>query len=195
MALLSWIAEGLSSTEINKRAAASKSPFSVSPQQVDYYRKTRESQLKAIASISEDKALTEGFALTEHRVYKLSLLAALMEQDIMGGVLWTSQVKGLGGAENFQIVEYEEFNAAEVKEYRGVLDDIASETGGRVKNVDVKSDGKAIRVIDDIQYDRSLAALSAAAAERTGIHNPDAAKESPVDTAEPPAMAGADQSG
>jgi len=114
----------------------------VSRSQVDYYRKTRATDLKAIISISEKNALTEGFAIKEHRVYKLSLLASLMEKDLFGGILWTNQVKGIGGAENFEAVEYEEFNKAEVDAYRGVLDDIASELGQRkqstnVLNVDV----------------------------------------------------------
>lgn len=185
IALLSWIAEGLSTGEIRNRAAAHKAPFTVSDSQIEYYRKTRNAQISAIKSISEDKALTEGFAVAQHRVYKLSLLAALMEQDLLSGVLWTNQVKGIGGAENFEVVEYEEFNAAEVKEYRGVLDDIAAETGGRVKNVDVKSDGKALQSkIDDTQYDRAISALAAAAAEREGVHPADTKPDGAVDTAE-----------
>lgn len=122
----------MSSSEIDTRAAAFDPPFSVTRQQVQYYKSTRDLQLKAIKEIDEKTALTSGYATKEHRVYKLSLLAALMEKDIMGGILWTNQVKGIGGAENFEVVEYEEFNKAEVDAYRGVLDDIAAELGGRV---------------------------------------------------------------
>lgn len=113
--------------------------------QVDYYRRTRALDLKTIAAISEKTAMTEGFALKEHRVYKLSLLAALMEQDLLSGILWTHEIKGVGAGPAAEIVEYEEFNKAEVDAYRGVLDDIAAETGGRIKNVDVKSDGKQLK--------------------------------------------------
>ena len=132
------VAEGLQTDEINERAANFKPPFSVSRQQVDYYRDTREQDIKAIRSISEKNALIEGFALKEHRVYKLSLLAALMEKDLFGGFLWLDQVKGVGSGDIAEIVDYEEFNASEVVQYRGVLDDIAKETGGRVQKTEAE---------------------------------------------------------
>lgn len=135
LALLEWIAEGLSSTEIDAKAAEFTPPFSVTRQQVQYYKSTRDLQLKAIKEIDEKTALTEGYAVKEHRVYKLSLLAALMERDLLGGIIWTNQVKGIGGAENFEVIEYEEFNKAEIDAYRGVLEDIAAETGGRSKSL------------------------------------------------------------
>lgn len=135
-AVLTWIAEGLRSDEINQRAAQFKEPFQIDRRQVDYYRRTRKADLDAIKQISEKTALVEGYALKEHRVYKLSLLAALMEKDIMGGFLWTDQVKGVGSGDIAEIVDYEEFNSAEVIQYRGVLDDIARETGGRVQKQD-----------------------------------------------------------
>lgn len=130
-ALLEWIAEGLQSDEINERAAQFDPPFSVDRQQVDYYRKSRRIDLEAIARIDEQSALVSGYARKEHRVYKLSLLAALMEKDLFGGLLWTDDVKGVGSGEIAQIVEFEQFNSAEVAAYRGVLDDIAKEMGDR----------------------------------------------------------------
>jgi hypothetical protein len=39
------------------------------------------------------------------------------------------------------VVDYDQFNGAEVQQYRGVLEDIAAETGGRVKNVDLNAKG------------------------------------------------------
>lgn len=129
--MLQWIAEGLLSGEINSRAANFSPPFHVDRQQVDYYRDTRKLSLDAIRKIGEDKALTEGYAKKEHRVYKLSLLASLLERDLFGGFLWLDQVKGVGSGDIAEIVDYEEFNASEVTQYRGVLDDIAREMGGR----------------------------------------------------------------
>jgi len=79
--VLEWVAAGLQTDEINSRASEFSPPFNVSRQQVDYYRQTRELDLRAIRSISERTSLTEGYALKEHRVYKLSILAALMEKD------------------------------------------------------------------------------------------------------------------
>ena len=112
---------------------------------MQYYKSTREMQLKAIKQIDEKTAMTEGYALKDHRVYKLSLLAALLEKDILGGVLWMNDVKGVGAGPAAEVVEFEYFNKAEVEAYRGVLDDIAAEVGGRIKNVDVKSNGEKLQ--------------------------------------------------
>lgn len=146
-ATLAWIAEGLQTDEINDRAASFEPPFSVLRQQVDYYRKTRKQDINAIKSVDELHALTTGLALKGNRVAKLQQLAALMERDLFGGFLWTEEVKGVGSGDIAQIVDYEEFNAAEVTQYRGVLDDIAKETGGRVQRQDVTSGGKVIEVV------------------------------------------------
>jgi hypothetical protein len=132
-ALLGWVAEGLETSEINKRAAAFEPPFRVSPAQVDYYRKTRKVNLQEIAQSGEYDALKTGLALKEERVKRLTLLAALMEEDLFNGVLWTSDVKMIGTGEFQERVEFEEFNASEVQQYRGVLDDIAKEVSGRVQ--------------------------------------------------------------
>lgn len=146
-AVLSWVAEGLRTDEINSRASEFDPSFSVSRQQIDYYRKTRKVELDTIASISESKALVEGYALKEHRVYKLSLLAALMEKDLLGGFLWTDDVKGVGTGDIAEIVDYEEFNSGEVIQYRGVLDDIAKEMGARSQNFNIK--GRLLHGIGD----------------------------------------------
>ncbi len=134
--LLEWISEGLQSDEINHRAMAFEPSFSVSKQLVDYYRATRQKSLAAMQATAEHTALTAGLALKAVRVHRLQQLAALMEKDLFGGFLWTDQVKSLGSGEFMEIVDYEEFNTAEVQQYRGVLDDIAKEVGDR-KNVNV----------------------------------------------------------
>jgi hypothetical protein len=135
-AVLSWIAEGLSSGEINIRASTFNPPLQVTRQNVDKYRKTRAVDIKAISKVDETNALTQGYALKEHRVLKLSQLAELLAVDIFGGFLWTEQVKGVGAGTAAEVVDYDEFNKAEVEAYRGVLDDIASETGGRIKRIE-----------------------------------------------------------
>jgi len=135
-AVLKWIAEGARTDEINAKAKDFKPPFHVDRQQVDYYRKTRRVDLLAIKKVSEEKALIEGFALKEHRVYKLSILAALFEKDLFGGFLWVEDVKGVGTGDAAEVVDFERFNSAEVMQYRGVLDDIAKEVGGRKVDID-----------------------------------------------------------
>ena len=153
-ALLSWIAEGLQSDEINARAAEHDPSFSVSRQQVDYYRKTRQADIGTITRVAEMDALTQGLALKEVRVAKLQQLAALMERDLFGGFMWTDQVKSIGSGDSQQVVEYEEFNGAEVAAYRGVLDDIAKEVGGRVEKHDTTLNGR-LRL--DHTFDAALA--------------------------------------
>jgi hypothetical protein len=133
LALLTWVAEGLSTLEINERASKFSPAFAVSKQQVDYYRKTRQVQLQVIQSIDESKALTEGYASKEHRVYKLSLVAALLEKDILGGMIWVSDVKGVGAGPAAEVVSYDYFNKAEIEAYRELLADIAAEMGDRSK--------------------------------------------------------------
>lgn len=135
--LLKWVAAGLETGEINGKAGEFDPPFRVSRAQVDYYRKTRKVDLKELLGSEQYDALTTGLALKEERVKRLTLLAALMEEDLFGGVLWTEDVKMIGSGPFQERVEFEEFNAAEVAQYRGVLDDIAKEVSGRVQHQEV----------------------------------------------------------
>lgn len=183
--MIAAVAEGLQTDEINERAAKFKPPFSVSRQQVDYYRDTREQDIKAIRAIDEKSALVEGYALKEHRVYKLSMLAALMERDLFGGFLWTDQVKGVGTGDIAQIVDYEEFNAGEVVQYRGVLDDIAKETGGRVQKIaPTNPDGNEPYTDKEAneRYDRAVSSFADAVGEI--LSRKSAEQDGEVDTAE-----------
>lgn len=130
-AVIAWVAEGLESDEINERAKKFKPPFEVSRQQVDWYRGTRDADISAIRAAGEFEALTQGFALKENRVKALQTIANMMYRDITNGFLWLDQVKALGAGDNMEVVDYEEFNTAEVKEFRAALDDIAKELGHR----------------------------------------------------------------
>ena len=148
-AVIKWIAEGVQSDEINERAAIFDPPFDVSRQQVDYYRKTRDTAIKALRAAGEQEALTEGLALRSERVRRLKQLAALLENDLFGGFLWLDQVKGVGSGDIATLVDYEEFNAGEVIQYRGVLDDIAKEVGHRVQKQEITgADGGPIVVVN-----------------------------------------------
>lgn len=129
--LLEWVAAGLETGEINLKAGELNPPFSVSRAQVDYYRKTRKVDLQEMLKDEQFDALTSGLAQKAERVKRLQLLAALMEEDLFGGVLWNEDVKMIGSGEYQERVEFERFNSAEVDQYRGVLDDIAKEMGDR----------------------------------------------------------------
>lgn len=130
-AVIAWIAEGLETDEINERAAKSKPPFEVSRQQVDFYRDTRKADLESLKRSGEFNALVDGLATKAERVSRLQQLADLMWRDLTKGFLWVDQVKALGSGDNMEIVDYEEFNTSEVREFRATLDDIAKEMGHR----------------------------------------------------------------
>ncbi len=142
-AVLRWLVEGLQSDEINDRAATFIPPFVISPRQATYYRKTRNADIQALVAAGEQDALLEGLALKAERVIKLKQLAALLERDLFGGFLWVEDVKSVGSGLTAEVVDFEKFNSAEVKEYRATLDDIAKEVGHRVtkQEVDTKHSG------------------------------------------------------
>lgn len=151
--LLKWVAEGLETDEINKRAGELDPPFRVSRAQVDYYRKTRRVSLGELVQEGEYDALKTGLALKEERVKRLALLAAMMEEDLFGGVLWTQDVKMIGAGAYQERVEFELFNASEVQQYRGVLDDIAKETNGRIQRSEITgADGGAMKHVLEVVY-------------------------------------------
>ena len=163
--VLQWIAEGLNSTEINERASQEKPAFSIDRRRVDYYRKTRKIDMEAILSIDEKNALTTGLAVKENRVAALQKLAQLMGKDLFGGFLWTEETKGVGSGPAAEIIDYDEFNAAEVAQFRGVLDDIAKEMGGRVQKTELTGkDGEAIKTTDE-GHSRAISKLADAIGE------------------------------
>lgn len=169
-AVIAWIAEGLETGEINERAAKFKPAFEVTPALVDYYRKTREADLKTLQMSSTFDALSSGLAIKNERVRRLQQLADLMWKDITGGFLWLDQVKALGSGEYMETYDYEEFNTAEVKEFRGVLDDIAKELGQRKTVVELGwRDEAKLRGYDPDQLYRDMVnAARARTASRLG---------------------------
>ena len=134
--VLELVAAGAKTDEINAAGAVFDPPFVVSREQVYKYRKTRKVELQAILKVDEKNALTTGLSLRENRIIKLQQLAELMGRDLFGGFLWTEELKGVGSGEAAEVVEYDQFNTAEVAQYRGVLEDIAAETGGRKQTVE-----------------------------------------------------------
>jgi hypothetical protein len=136
VALLGWISEGLDSKEINDKAAVFSQPFTVSRQQVDYYRKTRHAKFNKLKEEYENKGLNEGLARVAVRVTKLKELAALLEKDLFNqDLIWLSDKKGVGTGTVAEIYDFEKFNKSEVDAYRDVLNDIAIEVGDRVTKI------------------------------------------------------------
>ena len=139
--MLQWVAEGLQSDEINERAAVFNPPFTIGRATITHYRKTRKTDIETIIAQDEHDALSSGLALRAERVKKLKALALRLERDLFTDVeddyVWTDQVKSIGSGGTYEIVEYEEFNKAEIDAYRGLLDDIAKEMGDRKTQADI----------------------------------------------------------
>jgi hypothetical protein len=141
-ALLEWMAEGLTTKEINDRSLKFVPPFEVSSQLVYQYRIDYGEPLQELMSRNEMAALRTGLAVKANRLEKLQRLAALLEEDLLTKMLtWTEDKKMVGN----ETVTFKQFNAAEIKELRGLLDDIAKETGGRVLKADITSGGQPIK--------------------------------------------------
>lgn len=109
-------------------------------------------RLKRLAQEQSDRIAAEmevrrreimgaGLALDFERVAVLGDLARSLLDDYQ---LWVDDVKL---AANGDQVAVKRFNDAELRELRGLLDDLAKETGGRRKSVDVTSGGEALPVI------------------------------------------------
>lgn len=99
-----------------------------------------------------EEMLKSGLALDYERVSELKklyelLLSQLMEQG-NGGVLhnlWVPDVKQIGSGEYSERVDIEHYNSSLISDIRGLLDDLAKETGGRVKKSELSgADGSAI---------------------------------------------------
>lgn len=98
-----------------------------------------------------------GFGLAHERVRALKTLAesllAELTADGDANRRWIKEPKGIGGGDNFKEIEVERFNSQEVEQLRGLLDDIAKETGGRVTKAEttLKGDSRSpIRIINPI---------------------------------------------
>lgn len=95
-----------------------------------------------------------GLALDYERVRRLLRLAdfleaQLYEQGEAGEFhnVWLPDVKAIGSGEFAERVDIERFNGSLLAEYRAVLDDIAKETGGRIKKTDITSGGEIIKPV------------------------------------------------
>ena len=140
--VIEWVAEGLDTPEINDRASTFGEPFSVSRAQVDYYRRSRQVDIEEIRKNGEHEALNTGLAKRSERVTKLKDLADELYNNLMvKGLTWTEDVKGVGSGIAAMIVDYLEFNKAEIDAFRGLLDDIAKELGHRVQKQEITGEG------------------------------------------------------
>ena len=130
--LLAWIAEGLPARRINDLAISFEEPFQISPQRVARYRRAATSMVGYLTQDQEIQALKKGFAIKANRIAALQELAEVLREDLFQRhFIWLERLRAVGGAGNFHEFLEEEFNAPEIKEYRGALEDIAKEVGQR----------------------------------------------------------------
>lgn len=84
--------------------------------------------------------LEEGYAQPHKRIEALKALAGALFEELTRETerrLWVKDVKQIGQGDAAERVDIERFNAAEVEQFRGALDDIAKETGGRVNKTEL----------------------------------------------------------
>jgi len=130
-----WVVQGLSTSEINKLAEKCDPPFTVARQQVSDYKKRYTPVVKAMIEAKQSSPLKEGLAIKENRIALLQQLADAMRRDLIDNdKTWiVERVVTVGN----QPVEIEGFNHQEMNQMRGVLDDLAKETGGRTINANL----------------------------------------------------------
>ncbi|MGH2351924.1 MAG: hypothetical protein ACRDI2_12915 [Chloroflexota bacterium] len=119
--------------------------------------------------------MAEGFGLAHERVKALKVLAsALLEELLDGGRLWVTDTKGVGGGEHFREVEVLRFNDAEVQQFRGLLDDLAKETGGRPRQVkiDVETHVRRLARQFGLDPDEAVAEAERVLRERRAVGAP-----------------------
>ena len=140
--VLEWLGEGLTTNEINDLAVSFEPPFKVSAQLLYQYRKDYEIDIAKIRSERDTLAISQGLALRSTRVQKLIELARLLEEDLrVKELVWTDNAKTVGN----ERYDFKEFNEAELRQLRGIYEDIAKETGGRITRTDITSDNKQIK--------------------------------------------------
>lgn len=132
------------------------------------------------------QVMESGLALDFERTDELKKLAHfLIEQIYEQGEpdeegnrpyhnVWLPDVRQIGSGENAERVDIERFNAAIISELRSALDDLAKETGGRVKGVDITSGGKSLFDIEEWKRKAQKQGDDVAAMEDPGRGTPDA---------------------
>ena len=139
---LSLLADGLTTTNINKAAARYKPPFVVSDTMCTIYRKKMNIHFAELAKQSEDMGWSEGLAKKEERIRVLKRLAERLIKDLLPDdpdeeKVWLANIKGLGSGQNFITFDYKDFNHQEAIQLRGILEDIAKEQGARSTRIEM----------------------------------------------------------
>lgn len=96
-----------------------------------------DAQQDKVKSQVADEIMRTGLALAYMRVEELNWLFTLLKEQITEKrKLWVHDVKQIGQGENAERVDIERYNTSLITDLRGVLDDLAKETGGRIKKTE-----------------------------------------------------------
>ena len=136
--LIEWIASGLSNKQINQRAAKYVDPFHVGSEILYYYRTYKQLDITAMKRLQEANAFNTGLAIRARRIEKLNAIAEIIYDHLVNeDGMWVDRTKLIGRGANASMIVEREFNDAEVKEFRLLMNDIALEVGQRVHKADV----------------------------------------------------------
>lgn len=122
-------------------------------------------ELERLKNERHREIMQSGLALDHERVEKLKDLALFLLEEIEktervqvvdgeGNAeivdagryrVWLPDVKQIGSGETAERVDIERYNSAIFGDLRGVLDDLAKETGGRVAKQDITTGGQQIK--------------------------------------------------
>lgn len=124
-----------------------------------------DAELERLKNERHQEIMQSGLALDHERVQALKELAAFLVGEIEkttqvqgkdGKIaegerhrVWLPDVKQIGSGEFAERVDIERYNSAIFSDLRGVLDDLAKETGGRIARHDIKSGGKELKAFTD----------------------------------------------
>lgn len=157
----------------------------------DYLWKSRaalyDQRLEDAKNARAKEIMESGLALDFERVVELKDLAVFLKQMIYtvsqavmpapkegeeasqaGTVsseypyVWLKDVKQIGQGEKAQRVDIVRFNSALLEQFRGVLDDLAKETGGRVSKHEVGGPNGGPIAISDEHHNRAISTLAQA---------------------------------
>jgi phage terminase large subunit len=135
--VIAEIAAGSTAREITNLAASRKhDSFVINDKQIAYYRMESGIRIAEIRKQREDAAINTGLAVKANRIQGLLNLARLLEDDIyQNNKLWLTRLRQYGSGRDIQFFEEEEFNEPEVRQIRGLYEDIAKEMGARQREI------------------------------------------------------------
>lgn len=110
------------------------------------YDKAIDAEKTAIADARRKEMLESGLSQDFERIAELNDIYAKLKEEFIENGLWYTDTKL---SSTGMSVDVEVFNKALIDSLRGVLDDLAKETGGRKQKVDMEHSGEiGTRVIE-----------------------------------------------